>query len=251
MLEIGSSIGILPGEETSERDSATTLNDEDVLEDIDVPENIDVGTAATVPANSDSDTSAFGFGLSLSAWNESDEENVPNGLITVTADESGGDIPEEFEKQLSEIKPEDLGVDVVDALGRQEGVSRREILHEVTQPTRFTLVQHILMHPQQMPSIAEFEFLNPDKSKSTIREHLDRLCEIGIIIVVPVEDIKRDLPRKYYTLTDLGREVLEEFDLLGLEKTLQYLYSRVEKPDRIKKIERLDRPDPDRGVIAN
>lgn len=121
---------------------------------------------------------------------------------------------------------------------------RRERIHQITQPTRFDLIQDILMHPQQMPSMKELDFLQPDRSRSTIREHLDRLIDMGIVTEESLEQdrVQRDKPRKFFRLSKEGKEELERLDLLGIEDTLQYLYSNTEKPEEIVEYEEAPRP---------
>lgn len=46
-------------------------------------------------------------------------------------------------------------------LGTAEGTDARELVHFVTQQTRFALVHNILQHPKQLPSMYELEQLNP------------------------------------------------------------------------------------------
>lgn len=122
--------------------------------------------------------------------------------------------------------------------------NRREKIHEITQPARFNLIQDILMHPDQMPSMKELDFLEQDRGRSTIREHLDRLIGRGIIAEESIEQdrVKRGNPRKFFRLTESGRKELEELDLLGIEETLQYLYSHTEKPEGIVEYEKAPRP---------
>ena len=123
--------------------------------------------------------------------------------------------------------------------------SRREILHKVTQRTRFTLIQNILMHPQRMPSMKELDYVNPDLSRSTIREHLKKLEDLGVVKPVSLaqEDVQRDLPRKFFTLTRKGEELLKEFNLLDMEDTLEFVYESMEKTDDIKRYEEASRPE--------
>lgn len=120
----------------------------------------------------------------------------------------------------------------------------REVLNTVTQETRYVLVQNILAHPKKAPSLKELDFVNPSKSKSTIRNHLDKLVEIGIVeeIKLPDEARKRDLPWKFYYLTEEAREFLEEHDLVRAEDTLQEMHEKLEKPDEIRKYEEAPRP---------
>lgn len=178
-----------------------------------------------------------------------DDIDVPDGAVL----DDGNSESTSVDGEDSELTAQShgRGLSPVFVLGNGEEVSRREIIHEVTQPTRFSILQHILMHPQQMPAMVELKFMNPEKSTSTLREHIERLSDLGIIDVVPVEKVDRDMPRQYYALTDLGREVLHELGFLNLETTLQDLYSRVKKPDYISEVESRTRPDPTRNVIEN
>jgi len=42
-------------------------------------------------------------------------------------------------------------------LGTADGTEPRELVHFVTQQTRFALVNNILQHPEQLPSMYELE----------------------------------------------------------------------------------------------
>jgi len=122
--------------------------------------------------------------------------------------------------------------------------SQRQRLNVVTQETRFVLIQNILSHPQQLPTLKELDYVNPSKSKSTIREHLEVLIENGIVAerTLPKDERKRDLPWRFYSLTDLGRDLFEEMNLLGAEDTLQEMYEMLETTDEIEKYAQAPRP---------
>lgn len=47
----------------------------------------------------------------------------------------------------------------------------RERLNTVTQETRFSLIQDILGHPEQLPTLKELDCVNPSMSQTTIRQH--------------------------------------------------------------------------------
>lgn len=123
--------------------------------------------------------------------------------------------------------------------------NQRQRLNVVTQETRFVLIQNILSHPQQLPTLKELDYVNPSKSKSTIREHLEVLIEHGIVAerTLPKDERKRDLPWRFYGLTDVGRDLFEEMDLLGAEGTLQEMYEMLETTDEIEKYARAPRPE--------
>jgi DNA-binding transcriptional ArsR family regulator len=122
---------------------------------------------------------------------------------------------------------------------------QRELLKIVIQDTRFMLIQTILGHPQQFPSLKEIVYANPSKSQSTIRNHLDRLIEHNIVTTeqLPKEERSRDLPYQFYRLTEEGRTFLERHDLLRSEEAMQELNSVTEKTPVIVKYEEAPRPD--------
>lgn len=125
-----------------------------------------------------------------------------------------------------------------------EGEQERERLHVATQDTRFVLLQNILGHPSQLPSMKELAYVNPSKSEGTIYQHLERLVEAGIIetYMLPSDRRKRDLPYKFYGLSDEGQAFLDRHGLLRAEETLRAVYERVEKNEQIKRFERAPRP---------
>lgn len=122
--------------------------------------------------------------------------------------------------------------------------NQRQRLNTITQETRFVLIQNILSHPKQLPTLKELDYVNPSKSKSTIREHLEVLIENGIVEerTLPKDERKRDLPWRFYGLTEDGRDLLEEFGLLGAEGTLQDMYEMLETTDEIEKYAQAPRP---------
>lgn len=120
----------------------------------------------------------------------------------------------------------------------------RKTLNVVTQETRFVLLQNILGHPQQLPSLKELSYVNPSKSDGTIYEHLRTLIDAGIVVSheLPSNERSRDLPYKFYGLTDGGRDFLEDHGLLRAAATLEEAYEAVEKPERIERYETAPRP---------
>ncbi len=63
------------------------------------------------------------------------------------------------------------------------------------------------------------------------------LIEHGLVEerTLPKGERKRDLPWRFYGLTDVGRDLLEEMGLLGAEGTLQDMYEMLETTDEIDK----------------
>ena len=123
--------------------------------------------------------------------------------------------------------------------------SVRERLNAVTQETRFALLQDILGHPSELPTLKELDYVNPSKSQTTIRQHLQQLVDAGIVEEVLLSEDRRqnDLPYKFYGISESGRQFLEEHKLLRAQDTLQEIYDRVEKTDDIERYETAPRPE--------
>lgn len=131
-------------------------------------------------------------------------------------------------------------------LGTAEGMESRELVHFVTQQTRFALINNILQHPDQLPSMYELEELNPSVSDATVYKHIQKLIDAGIVKEVALDDDQRrqGYPWKFYDLTEDGREFLDEHNLLAGEKTLQQIHETISnKPAKMIKYENAPRPD--------
>ena len=123
--------------------------------------------------------------------------------------------------------------------------SVRERLTIVTQETRFALLQDILGHPSELATLTELDYVNPSKSRTTIRQHLQQLVEAGIVeeVLLPEDRRQNDLPYKFYGISESGRQFLEEHELLRAQDTLREIYDNVEKTDDIKRYETALRPE--------
>ena len=133
-----------------------------------------------------------------------------------------------------------------DGLGNGESTTPRELIHCVTQQTRFALISNILQHPEQLPSMYELEELNPSVSDATVYKHIQKLIDAGIVKEVALDDDQRrqGYPWKFYGLTEAGRQFLEEHNLLAAEETLQQIYDTIsDKPEKMVKYENAPRPD--------
>jgi DNA-binding HxlR family transcriptional regulator len=121
----------------------------------------------------------------------------------------------------------------------------RKRLNVVTQETRFSLIQDILGHPEQLPTLKELDYVNPSKSQTTIRQHLQELVNAGIVaeVSLPKDQRQNDLPYKFYGLSEDGREFLTEHGLLRAEETLTEIYNTIEKTETIQRYETAPRPD--------
>jgi len=90
--------------------------------------------------------------------------------------------------------------------------------------TQFTLVQGIISHPTESPSLSELEEMNPSLEREEIQEHLQQLVDAGI-----VEQTDRDTASSY-TLTDNGREELTGTGIFEAEATLKQYYQNTSSP---------------------
>ncbi|RDI69573.1 MarR family transcriptional regulator [Halopelagius longus] len=130
--------------------------------------------------------------------------------------------------------------------GITEETETRELVHFVTQQTRFALISNILQHPKQLPSMYELEELNPSVSDATVYKHIQKLIDAGIVREVALDDDRRrqGYPWKFYGLTEKGRTFLEEHNLLAAEETLQQIYETIsDKPEKMVKYEDAPRPE--------
>ena len=123
--------------------------------------------------------------------------------------------------------------------------SVRERLNVVTQETRFALLQDIFGHPSELPTLRELDYVNPSKSQTTIRQHLQQLVNAGIVeeVFLPEDRRQNDLPYKFYGISESGRQFLEEHKLNRAQDTLREIYARVEKADDIRRYESAPRPE--------
>ncbi|ESP86802.1 helix-turn-helix transcriptional regulator [Candidatus Halobonum tyrrellensis] len=131
-------------------------------------------------------------------------------------------------------------------LEASDGGDARELVHFVTQQTRFTLIANILQHPDQLPSMYELEQLNPAVSEATVYKHIQKLIDAGIVseVTLPEGERRQGYPWKFYRLTDEGRTFLEDHNLLAAEETLQRIYETIDdKPEKMLKYETAPRPE--------
>jgi len=131
-------------------------------------------------------------------------------------------------------------------LGTAGEMESRELIHFVTQQTRFALINNILQHPKQLPSMYELEELNLSVSEATVYKHIQKLINAGMVKEVALDDDQRrqGYPWKFYGLTEESRTFLDEHNLLAAEETLQQIYETItDKPEKMIKYENAPRPD--------
>ncbi|APX95833.1 MarR family winged helix-turn-helix transcriptional regulator [Natronorubrum daqingense] len=130
-------------------------------------------------------------------------------------------------------------------VGSPAGAKTRELLHFITQETRFALLTNIVQHPEQLPSMYELEQLNPSVSEATVYKHVQKLVDAGVVkaVALPDDERQQGYPWKFYGLTEDGRELLETHNLLAAEETLQRIYETIsDKPEKMVKYENAPRP---------
>ena len=133
-------------------------------------------------------------------------------------------------------------------VGAADGAAGRELLHFVTQETRFAIVANILQHPEGLPSMYELEELNPSVSEATVYKHVQKLIDVGIVeeVALPDDERRQGYPWKFYGLTDEGRSFLDQHNLLQAEATLKRIYGTIsDKSEKMEKYENAPRPDRD------
>lgn len=102
------------------------------------------------------------------------------------------------------------------AKGDQEPFEeQRQLFELLSQETRHLILQFILGHPHHLPSLDELAYMIP-KNKAGIREQAARLEEAGIVRIYdhPPNEQARDVPSKFYGLTEFGVDVLSEYKYL-------------------------------------
>ena len=120
---------------------------------------------------------------------------------------------------------------------------QRRIFELLSQETRHLIIQYVLGHPEHLASLDELDYMIP-KSKAAISDQLDNLVEAGILGLYryePSED-KRDLPSKFYGLTEQGVEVLHEYNYLRGVPVARALYKNTRKSEKIERHENAPRP---------
>jgi DNA-binding HxlR family transcriptional regulator len=95
-----------------------------------------------------------------------------------------------------------------------------------------------------LPTLKELDYVNPSRSQTTIRQHLQRLVEAGIVekVELPEDRRQNDLPYTIYGISEEVRRFLEEHKLLRAQGTLRVIYDRVEKTAEIGRYESAPRP---------
>ena len=129
-----------------------------------------------------------------------------------------------------------------------------EQLRTVTQETRGNLIQDILGHPKMSPSFDELNYMNPSKSRSTVRGHLEKLINDGIVkkLILTEDERQRDDPYIFFTLTEEGWELLKEHSLFVDEiDEIRSQYEAVNKTEFIQSCEEAPRPSDVERILSH
>lgn len=121
---------------------------------------------------------------------------------------------------------------------------QRRIFELLSQDTRHLVIQYILGHPKHLMSLDELDYMIP-KSKAAINDQLDNLIEAGVLDLYRYEpsEKKRDLPSKFYGLTERGIEILHEYNYLRGVPVARSLYKNTRKSEKIERHENAPRPE--------
>lgn len=121
---------------------------------------------------------------------------------------------------------------------------QRRVYDLLSQETRHLILQTVLGHPANLPSLGELDHLIP-KSTGAIDDQLDRLAEADVLARYthePNED-SRDLPSQFYGPTERGVEILAQYNYLQGLPVARAVYRNTRKPDRIERHESAPRPE--------
>lgn len=134
--------------------------------------------------------------------------------------------------------------DAPDAPDASPFEEQRRVYDLLSQETRNLVLQHVLGHPEHLPSLGELDHAIP-KSTSAISDQLDALVDAGLLAVYVHEpsERRRDLPSQFYGLTEYGASVLREHGYLRLLPVARERYDDIPKSERVERHERAPRPD--------
>lgn len=120
---------------------------------------------------------------------------------------------------------------------------QRKIHDLLTQETRHLILQFVLGHPKHLPSFDELAYMI-SKDKSEIRDQLDFLIEHGILMCYqhPPNEDERDLPSRFYGLTEHGVKISHEYNYLRGQPIALTLYDNTRLSETAQR--HLDAPRP-------
>lgn len=121
--------------------------------------------------------------------------------------------------------------------------TQRTVQRYLSQETRHNILQVILGHPFHLVSVTEFDYYIP-KSRSTISEQLDDLASHEIVTRYhhePNADV-RDIPDGFWSLTELGVNVLAEYNYLRGLPIMRAAHDATHKTETVQRHQKAPRP---------
>lgn len=151
------------------------------------------------------------------------------------SDDSSAGSPRDYRGPLRDIG------DGFDVMPFEE---QRQVHELLSQETRHHIIQTILGHPAFLPSITEFDYYI-SKAKPTIHQQLDRLQDEDIVRVYELErdERKRDLPYRFYGLTEYGVDLLYEYKYLRGVPIMRAITDATEKSEKVARHQNAPRPN--------
>jgi repressor of nif and glnA expression len=114
-------------------------------------------------------------------------------------------------------------------------------LQFILQETRTILLQQILASEEELLSVDELGYRNPDLTEENVRYHLREMTDRGIVTKekLPAGERERDLPDTFFGVTTRGEELLERAGLREEVAVWREMYDRMERTEEIERIERI------------
>jgi PAS domain S-box-containing protein len=122
----------------------------------------------------------------------------------------------------------------------------RELHHFITQKHRFRILQSILEHTEQLPTLFEISQFCPEIDEGEVESYVEQLRDRGLVeeVVLPEGERKEGYPHVFYGISGHGWRFLMNHDLLdsgGLTQRWQEI--AVDDPMRLAKHQSAPRPD--------
>ncbi len=132
---------------------------------------------------------------------------------------------------------------------------QREVYDLLSQETRHLILRNILGHPEHLPSLDELDHMIP-KNKASIADQLEKLEVAGVVREYTHEpnESTRDLPSKFYGLTEEGVEILREHGYMrgiGFAGTVYESTRKTEKTERHESAPRPELPDSVKDALGS
>jgi len=111
--------------------------------------------------------------------------------------------------------------------------------------TRCIILQQILAHDSGVLCEPELAARNRDVNQSTLQHNIDILVDRGILTEQTAPEDKGNLPSVFYAVSEHGIELLKQVNLYDGIAVWKQVYSQASTPEKLTKIEEMNRPEPD------